>query len=69
MRSALGYEPQYPLEKGVADYMKWLVSRLTKVAQAMKAKRRSKSPEEINAALAAKKGPGLEIHRAELSPL
>ena len=32
-----------------------VVSRLTEVAQAMKAKRRSKSPEEINAALAAKK--------------
>lgn len=24
VRSALSYEPQYPLEKGVADYMKWL---------------------------------------------
>ena len=24
VRSALGYEPQYPLEKGVADYMSWL---------------------------------------------
>src|SRR4051794_6901363 len=23
-RSALGYAPEYPLEKGVADYMKWL---------------------------------------------
>ena len=23
-RSALGYEPQFPLETGVADYMKWL---------------------------------------------
>src|SRR5438067_5792308 len=31
--------------------------RLTQVAQAMKAKRPSRSPEEINAALAAKKGP------------
>src|SRR5437764_8796207 len=33
------------------------LSRLTQIAQAMKAKRPSKSPEEINAALAAKKGP------------
>jgi len=24
VRNALGYEPQYPLEKGVADYMRWL---------------------------------------------
>ena len=24
VRSALSYEPQYPLEKGVADYMRWL---------------------------------------------
>lgn len=24
IRSALGYEPEYPLEKGVADYMRWL---------------------------------------------
>src|SRR4051812_12979110 len=24
VRDALGYQPQYPLEKGVADYMKWL---------------------------------------------
>jgi ADP-L-glycero-D-manno-heptose 6-epimerase len=24
VRSALGYQPQYPLEKGVADYMRWL---------------------------------------------
>jgi ADP-L-glycero-D-manno-heptose 6-epimerase len=24
VRGALGYEPQYPLERGVADYMKWL---------------------------------------------
>jgi len=24
VRSAIGYEPQYPLEKGVADYMRWL---------------------------------------------
>jgi len=24
VRSALGYEPKYPLETGVADYMKWL---------------------------------------------
>ncbi len=23
-RSALGYAPQFPLEAGVADYMKWL---------------------------------------------
>ena len=23
-RAALGYEPQFPLEKGVADYMQWL---------------------------------------------
>jgi ADP-L-glycero-D-manno-heptose 6-epimerase len=23
-RDALGYEPQFPLERGVADYMKWL---------------------------------------------
>jgi ADP-L-glycero-D-manno-heptose 6-epimerase len=25
-RDALGYEPQFPLERGVADYMKWLYS-------------------------------------------
>src|SRR4051794_14711456 len=24
VRKALGYEPRYPLEQGVADYMKWL---------------------------------------------
>jgi len=24
VRGALGYEPQYPLESGVADYMRWL---------------------------------------------
>jgi len=24
VRGALGYEPQYPLESGVADYLKWL---------------------------------------------
>ncbi len=24
VRDALGYEPQYPLESGVADYLKWL---------------------------------------------
>lgn len=24
VRQSLGYEPQFPLEKGVADYMKWL---------------------------------------------
>ena len=24
VRSGLGYEPKYPLEKGVADYMRWL---------------------------------------------
>ena len=24
VRSALGYEPQFSLEKGVADYMRWL---------------------------------------------
>ena len=24
VRGALGYEPHYPLERGVADYMKWL---------------------------------------------
>jgi nucleoside-diphosphate-sugar epimerase len=23
-REALGYAPQFPLEAGVADYMKWL---------------------------------------------
>ncbi len=27
--SALGYEPQYPLEKGVADYMRWLYPEVT----------------------------------------
>ena len=27
VRSALGYEPQFPLEAGVADYMKWLYPR------------------------------------------
>ena len=26
VRDAIGYEPQYPLEKGVADYMQWLYS-------------------------------------------
>jgi ADP-L-glycero-D-manno-heptose 6-epimerase len=26
-RTALGYEPQYSLERGVADYMKWLYPR------------------------------------------
>jgi ADP-L-glycero-D-manno-heptose 6-epimerase len=30
VRSALGYEPQYPLEAGVADYMKWLYPGETK---------------------------------------
>jgi ADP-L-glycero-D-manno-heptose 6-epimerase len=25
-RSALGYQPQFPLERGVADYVKWLYS-------------------------------------------
>ena len=24
VRSALGYQPQYPLEDGIGDYMKWL---------------------------------------------
>jgi nucleoside-diphosphate-sugar epimerase len=24
VRHSLGYEPKYPLETGVADYMKWL---------------------------------------------
>jgi nucleoside-diphosphate-sugar epimerase len=24
VRGGLGYEPKYPLEAGVADYMKWL---------------------------------------------
>jgi ADP-L-glycero-D-manno-heptose 6-epimerase len=26
VRGALGYQPQFPLERGVADYMKWLYS-------------------------------------------
>ncbi len=30
VRSALGYEPRYPLEQGVADYMKWLYPDHTK---------------------------------------
>jgi ADP-L-glycero-D-manno-heptose 6-epimerase len=24
VRGALGYQPQFPLEKGVADYVQWL---------------------------------------------
>jgi nucleoside-diphosphate-sugar epimerase len=24
VRKALGYEPRFPLEEGVKDYMKWL---------------------------------------------
>jgi nucleoside-diphosphate-sugar epimerase len=24
VRGAFGYQPQFPLERGVADYMKWL---------------------------------------------
>jgi ADP-L-glycero-D-manno-heptose 6-epimerase len=30
VRGALGYEPQYPLESGVADYLKWLYPETTK---------------------------------------
>jgi ADP-L-glycero-D-manno-heptose 6-epimerase len=30
VRGALGYEPQYPLESGVADYLKWLYPEKTK---------------------------------------
>jgi ADP-L-glycero-D-manno-heptose 6-epimerase len=30
VRDALGYEPQYPLESGVADYLKWLYPETTK---------------------------------------
>jgi hypothetical protein len=41
----------------VADYMKWLYPKT------MKTKRPSKSAEEIIAALAAKKGSHLKIHR------
>jgi ADP-L-glycero-D-manno-heptose 6-epimerase len=31
VRKALGYEPQYPLEDGVRDYMQWLFSKQTAV--------------------------------------
>jgi nucleoside-diphosphate-sugar epimerase len=30
VRGALGYESQYPLESGVADYLKWLYPEKTK---------------------------------------
>jgi ADP-L-glycero-D-manno-heptose 6-epimerase len=30
VRSALGYEPQYPLEDGVRDYIEWLYAEQTK---------------------------------------
>ena len=67
VRDAFGYQPQFSLETGRGRLHALALSRLTQVAQAMKAKRRSKSPEEINAALAAKKGPVSKFIAQELS--